>query len=97
MIFIIKGFRTIVFIFLFPQRFGRYVLRPSSGVCRTREPTQNFELRPLSNPRGSPVPIPLTITGYKTRHIDRNVVEITIKMKTTVRKPLMKKKYLKES
>ena len=78
MIFIIKGFRTIVFIFifisttfrpicppaffrclsmnfcdkawwflslrvfgllssslfLFPQRFGRYVLRPSSGVCR---------------------------------------------------------------
>ena len=24
---------------LFPQRFGRYVLRPSSGVCWTREPT----------------------------------------------------------
>ena len=24
---------------LFPQRFGRYVLRPSSGVCRTREPS----------------------------------------------------------
>ena len=24
---------------LFPQRFGRYVLRPSSGVCRTQEPT----------------------------------------------------------
>ena len=23
---------------LFPQRFGRYVIRPSSGVCRTREP-----------------------------------------------------------
>ena len=36
---------------LFPQRFGRYVLRPSSGVCRTREPTRNFELRPLLNPR----------------------------------------------
>ena len=40
---------------LFPQRFGRYVLWPSSGVCRTREPTWNFELRPLLNPRGSPV------------------------------------------
>ena len=36
---------------LFPQSFGRYVLRPSSVVCRTREPTQNFELRPLLNPR----------------------------------------------
>ena len=36
---------------LSPQRFGRYVLRPL-GVCRTREPTWNFELRPLSNPRG---------------------------------------------
>ena len=31
-------------LFLFPQRFGRYVLWPSSGVCRTREPTRNFEL-----------------------------------------------------
>ena len=56
MIFIIKGFRTISsFLLLFPQRLGRYVLRPSSGVCRTREPTRNFELRPLLNPRGSPV------------------------------------------
>ena len=49
---------------LFPQRFGRYVLRPSSGVCRTREPSRNFELRPLLNPRGSPVLIPFAITGY---------------------------------
>ena len=31
---------------LFPQRFGRYVLRPSSGVCWTQEPSRNFELRP---------------------------------------------------
>ena len=38
---------------LFPQRFGRYVLRPSD-VCRTREPSRNFELRPLWNPRCSP-------------------------------------------
>ena len=50
---------------LFPQRFGRYVLRPSSGVCRTQEPSRNVELRPLLNPRGSPVLIPLVITGYK--------------------------------
>ena len=50
---------------LFPQRFGWYVLRPSSGVCWTREPSRNFELRPLLNPRGSPVLIPLAITGYK--------------------------------
>ena len=30
---------------LFPQRFGWYVLRPSSGVCRTRDSSRNFELR----------------------------------------------------
>ena len=52
-------------LWLFPQHFGRYVLRPSSGVCRTRELSRNFELRPLLNPRGSPVLIPLAITGYK--------------------------------
>ena len=34
MIFIIKGFRIIV-LTLFPQRFGRYVLWPPSGVCLT--------------------------------------------------------------
>ena len=62
---------------LFPQRFGRYVLRPSSGVCRTREPSRNFELRPLFDKH-------LKKAGG---HIGRNVVEIT-KMKTIVRKPL---------
>ena len=35
---------------LFPQRFGQYVLRLFSGVCRTLEPSRNFELRPLLNP-----------------------------------------------
>ena len=40
---------------LFLQRFGRYILRASSGVCRTREPSWNFELRPLLKPRESPV------------------------------------------
>ena len=29
---------------LFPQRFSWYVLRPSSGVCRTREPSWNLKL-----------------------------------------------------
>ena len=53
------------FLLLFPQRFGRYVLRPSSGVCRTREPSRNFGLRPLLKPWGSPVLIPFAITGYK--------------------------------
>ena len=52
-------------VLLFSQRFGQYVLRPSSGICRTREPTRNFELRPLLNPRGSPALIPLAITGYQ--------------------------------
>ena len=52
-------------LFLFPHRFGRYVHRPSSGVCRTREPSRNFEPRPLLNPRGSPVLILLAITGCK--------------------------------
>ena len=50
---------------LFPQCFSRYVLWPSSGVCRTREPSRNFELCPLLNPQGSPVLIPLAITGNK--------------------------------
>ena len=35
---------------LFPQRFGQYVLRRSSGICRTGEPSRNVELRPLMNP-----------------------------------------------
>ena len=62
LIFIIKGFRTIVFIFIVIST----TFRPtSSGVYRTREPTQNFELRSLLNPWGSPVLIPLAITGYK--------------------------------
>ena len=45
MIFIIKGSQTIVFIFIvISTRF-----QPSSGVCRTREPTWNFEVCPLLN------------------------------------------------
>ena len=47
---------------LFPQGFGQYVLRPSSAVCWTREPTRNFELRLLLISRGSPVLLPLAIS-----------------------------------
>ena len=32
---------------LFPQRFGWYILQPSSGVCLIQEPIWNFELRLL--------------------------------------------------
>ena len=62
-----KGFSALLssFLLLFLQHFGRYILQPSSGVCRTREHSRNFELRPLLKPRGSPVLIPLAITGYK--------------------------------
>ena len=50
---------------LYSQRFGRCVLRYSSGVsCRTGKSTRNFELCPLLNPRGSLALIPLTITKY---------------------------------
>ena len=48
---------------LFPQRFGRYILQPSSGVCRTWEPTWNFELYWIY--RGRLFWFSLTITGYK--------------------------------
>ena len=68
MIFIIKAFGLLSSpLLLSPQRFGRYVFRPSSGVYRTREPTWNFEPRPLLNPRRSPILIPLAITGYKCK------------------------------
>ena len=50
---------------LFPQGFGRYVSWPSSSVCWTLEPSWNFELCPLLNPRGSPVLVLLAVTGYK--------------------------------
>ena len=62
-LFIIQGFRTIVFIFIlttFPP-----ICPPSGDFCRTREPTQNFEPRPLFNSRRLLALIPLTITGYK--------------------------------
>ena len=47
--FIIEGFQTIAFIFVISTSF--WPICPS-GVCQTREPTWNFELRLLFNPGG---------------------------------------------
>ena len=45
---------------LYSKHFGRFVLRPSSGVSsRIREPTVNFEPIPLFNPWRQIVFIPL--------------------------------------
>ena len=60
MIFIIKGFRTIVFIFIVISIKFQPICPPASFGCLSN--SQNFELRPLLNPRGSPVLIPLGIT-----------------------------------
>ena len=53
--------QTIFFIFIVIST----MFWPSPGVCRTREPTWNFELCPLLTPQGLPVLISLTVTGYK--------------------------------
>ena len=51
-IFIVQGFRTMSsFLLLYSQRFGQYVFQTFSHVCWTREPTRNFEPRPLFNSR----------------------------------------------
>ena len=63
--FIIKSFLTTVFIFISTTFPPICLLQASWGVCRTREPSRNFELRPLLNPRGSPFLIPFAIIGYK--------------------------------
>ena len=64
--FIIKGFRTIVFIFSVISTTFRLICPPAFFRCLSNsEPTRNFELRSLLNPRVSPVLIPLAITGYK--------------------------------
>ena len=53
---------------LLPQCFGWYVLQPFSAICRTQEPSWNFEPRPLLNQRGSSVLIPLAITGTSVEY-----------------------------
>ena len=64
LIFIIKDFRTIVFIFFC---FHNVSADMSSGLLQMFVELGNlhFELRPLLNPQGSPILIRLAITGYK--------------------------------
>ena len=62
MIFIIKSFRIIV---LHLYYFDNFSVNMSFDFLQvffwTREPSWNFELRPLLNPRGSPVQIPYRV------------------------------------
>ena len=50
---------------IWPNITRRWVLRPSSGDFRTREPTLNFEQYPSFNPCVSLAMILLTTTRYK--------------------------------
>ena len=67
MVFIIKDFRTIVFIFIVISTTFWPICPPAFFRCLSNsgEPSRNFKLRLLLNPWGSPVLIPLAITGYK--------------------------------
>ena len=52
LLFIIKGLRTIVFIFIVISTTFRLTCPPAFFRCSSnREPSQNFELRPLLNPQ----------------------------------------------
>ena len=85
------------FLLLFPQRLSRYVLRPSSigllSTCTRLWLTESEQVTPMESIKDvvwSSVKLPefdklLKKTGG---HIGRNVVGITIKMKTIARKPL---------
>ena len=68
MIFIIKGFRTIVFIFIVISVTFRPICTPAFFRCLSNSGTDT-ELRTTSfiesTGGGSPVLIPLAITGYK--------------------------------
>ena len=98
---------------LFPQRFGRYVLRSSSGVCwlqasnNTRilnacarlwltELEQATHGDSIKDVVRSSVKSPEFDKHLKNAggHIGRSVMEITIKMKTIVRKPFIIKNIL---
>ena len=71
MIFIIKGFRTIVFVIIVISTTFRLICPPAFFRWLSKVPEFDYTWRRLGG------------------HIGRNVVEITIKMKTLVRKPLM--------
>ena len=63
-LFIIKGFRTIVFLFIVISTTFRPICPPAFFRCLSNSGTFT-ELGTLLNPRGLPVLIPLAITGYK--------------------------------
>ena len=102
MIFIIEGFRTIVFIFIFISTIFRPICPPTFSRCLSNSGTFT-ELRTTSfiESAGSLVRMKNVVRSSVEvaefdkhlkkagGHIGRNVVEITIKMKAIVRKPLM--------
>ena len=101
MIFIIKGFRaTMVFMFIVIFAMFRPICPPAFFRCLSNSRTYT-ELRteseqaiPVDSIKDlvrSSVSVPEFDKHLKKAegHIGRNVVEITIKMKTIVRKPLM--------
>ena len=80
MIFIIKGFRTCVFIFI--------VISPTLWQTESEQKNPMDSIKDIVR---SFVKVPEFDKHLKKAegHIGRNIVEITIKMKTIVRKPLM--------
>ena len=84
LIFIIKAFRTIVFIFIVISTTFRPICPPAFFRCLSNSGTFMDVVR-------SSVKVPEFDKHLKKAggHIDRNVAEITIKMKTIIRKPLM--------
>ena len=88
MIFIIKGFRTIVFIFVISTMFRTICPPAFSGVCRTwKQASPVYSIKDVVR---SSVNFPEFDKHLKKlrEHIGRNVVEIIINMKTIVRKTL---------
>ena len=63
---IIKGIRTIVFIFIDISTTSQSICPPAFFRCLPNSRTfMELELRPLLNPRGGGAPVRLAITGYK--------------------------------
>ena len=71
----LKVFLTIVFILIFISTMFQPICPPSSSVCRTWEPTQNFKLRPLLNPPRSPVLSSLSSVESTEKDIDTRLTK----------------------
>ena len=99
MIFIIKVFRTIVFIFIVISTTFQSSLQASNNTgilntCTRLWPTESEQATPVVSIKDvvrSSVKVPEFDKHLKKAggHIGRNVVELTIKMKTIVRKTLI--------